>query len=79
MLCRCPTTDAWRRNVYGGMRTPTAVIRAVVRKATGATPDRLSPVDGGQVCEVYDAGEVIVRISREEEPRFEGSAGHSMR
>ncbi|NYH90368.1 phosphotransferase family protein [Actinopolymorpha rutila] len=64
--------DGWLHDLHSGMRTPTALIRSVVRKATGSTPPSLEPIVAGQVCEVYDAGEVVVRISHEEEPRFEG-------
>jgi len=54
------------------MVTPREVVVDVVRAATGSTPRRLERIIAGRACEVYDAGEVIVRISHESQPRFAG-------
>lgn len=64
--------DAWLRDLHERMVTPRELVEAAVRRATGTTPVRLERILAGQVCEVYDTGDVIVRISHEEEPRFGG-------
>ncbi|MGH2369368.1 MAG: hypothetical protein ACRDI2_14335, partial [Chloroflexota bacterium] len=67
----------WLRERHAQMVTPRALIDDVVRKAVGSVPASLRRVVVGQMNEVYDVAtaggtQVIVRVSHDEDPRFEG-------
>jgi Ser/Thr protein kinase RdoA (MazF antagonist) len=58
------------------MQTPAHLIEAWVRRATGETPDASRRIIDGEINEVYEittgrGRQIIVRISHDEDPRFE--------
>lgn len=70
--------DDWLRSWHQRMEvTPRRLVDEVVQRATSGSPTALERIVAGQVSEVYvatinDGDQVIVRISHEDEPRFEG-------
>src|SRR5262245_4473628 len=66
----------WLRQHYERMVTPRVLLDSMVLKAAGSVPASLRRIVVGQMNEVYDVAtpggaHVIVRVSHDENPRFE--------